>query len=129
MLLFIFYLFFVLFILFFIFISFIFILCIFLFYLFIYFLFICIWIIFELFIKTTFKLPYCSRSSSTFWNIWWLLYLHFSFMITSMNRSCHQRRSIKKSVLKSFAKFTGTQLYQSLFVSSWFPYVLKPKRV
>ena len=28
----------------------------------------------------------------------------------SINRSSHQRRSIKKGVLKNFAKFTGKQL-------------------
>ena len=30
-------------------------------------------------------------------------------------RSSHQRCSVKKCVLKNFAKFTGKQLYQSLF--------------
>ena len=30
-------------------------------------------------------------------------------------RSSHQRCSVKKSVLRNFAKFTGNNLYQSLF--------------
>ena len=48
---------------------------------------------------------------------------HFSFqnsklcnrMVSSINRSSHQRCSIRKGILRNFAKFTGKHLYQSLF--------------
>ena len=48
---------------------------------------------------------------------------HFSFqnlklcnrMVSSINRSSHQRCSIRKGILWNFAKFTRKQLYQSLF--------------
>ena len=48
---------------------------------------------------------------------------HFSFqnsklcnrMVSSINRSSHQRCSIRKGILRNFAKFTGKRLYQSLF--------------
>ena len=33
-----------------------------------------------------------------------------------MNRSSHRRRSVKKRVLRNFAKFTGKHLCQSLFL-------------
>ena len=38
-------------------------------------------------------------------------------MVPSINRSSHQRCSIKKGVLRDFAKFTGKHLYESLFLN------------
>ena len=45
---------------------------------------------------------------------WKLQCISWAF-IASRNRSCHQRCSIIKSVLKDFAKFTGKHLCQSLW--------------
>ena len=36
-------------------------------------------------------------------------------MACSVNRSSHRRCSLRKGVLRNFAKFTGKHLYQSLF--------------
>ena len=48
--------------------------------------------------------------------------LNHNFLIAKLlshdllkERSSHQRCSVKKSVLRNFAKFTGNNLYQSLF--------------
>ena len=70
------------------------------------------------------------------WDIWKLLWYHkkqcatlHMFGSSRSNSSCltnqwswfrssHQRRSIKKGVLKNFAKFTGKHLCQSLFFNT-----------
>ena len=39
--------------------------------------------------------------------------------ITFLTRSSHQRCSLKKGVLKTFAKFTGKHMYQSLFFNKF----------
>ena len=36
-------------------------------------------------------------------------------ILTTFNKSSHQRCSIRKGVLRNFTKFTGKQLCQSLF--------------
>ena len=52
---------------------------------------------------------------------WWL------FMF-DLDRSSHRRHSIKKGFLKSFAKFTGKRLCQSLFFNKVGIRVAKKKR-
>ena len=46
-----------------------------------------------------------------------MLLLKFIFFFEMWYRSSHQRCSMKKGVLKNFAKFTGKHLCQSLFIN------------
>ena len=63
---------------------------------------------------------HCRRSVVVIVNFKYFSYFFSSVSIVDFQRaniscrSSHQRRSIKKCVLKSFAKFTGKHLYQSL---------------
>ena len=47
--------------------------------------------------------------------LYFVLFFRFSF------RSSHRRCRLRKGVLKNFAKFTGKQLYQSLFLKTFQP--------
>ena len=49
------------------------------------------------------------------------LYMKYykTFKTSRINRSNHHRCSIKKGVLKNFAKFTGEQLCESLFFNKF----------
>ena len=66
-----------------------------------------------------------SYNSENFWRKSLLLTIDLSFffrnsklrsgMASSINRSSQRRCSLRKGVLRNFAKFTGKQPYQSLF--------------
>ena len=61
-----------------------------------------------------------------------LCFYLFVFCILSNNRSCHRRCSVKKGVLRNFAKFKRKHLCQSLFfnkVSCVSPLTLLTKRL
>ena len=49
-----------------------------------------------------------------FRRIFRFVYLYIGY---NLYRSSHQRCSMKKGVLRNFAKFTGKHLYQSLFLT------------
>ena len=53
----------------------------------------------------------------------------FSHLYIFQNRSSHQRCSIKKGVLRNFAKFTGKHLCQSLFLNKVAGLTLLTKRL
>ena len=60
------------------------------------------------------------------------LVINLSLVICKNNRSSHERYSVRKGVLRNFAKFTGKQLCQSLFfnkVAGLMPATLLKKRL
>ena len=67
----------------------------------------------QLNIKTTHPIPLTFFSN--FLSFDSHLFIYFVFCISSDNISTHRRCSVKKRVLRNFAKFTGKHLCQSLF--------------
>ena len=66
------------------------------------------WKIYKIYKKTPASEFLFNKAAGGFLLDWWKLILH-------ENRSSHQTCSIKKGVLRNFAKFTGKHLRQSLF--------------
>ena len=64
-------------------------------------------------------------SSNSYWNLWFLLITkHWTVNVRNIAQniydlygSSHQKCSVKKGVLKNFAKFTGKHRSQSLFLN------------
>ena len=79
-------------------------------------------------LKTSGEKVFCQQ-----WNFFFCWNLKLcNGMALSIKRSSHQRCSIRKGVLRNFAKFTGKQLYQSLFfnkISGLRPATLCKKRL